>query len=180
MINLPKNKLKHLAKRINAERKNKRALSENAYYRGRRQEFYWINGIEYGYDWQLSITLVACHERREALNKSTGEINIKYSEHVWISSVAISIDNAHEMCNLGARKKECIEDSMNTKKNRGYHYKHAYSYHWNAMQCFHLLMRLGHAINALSKYTKNSKNMSKKMALQPRSSLLKTLFPRRG
>ena len=43
---------------------------------------------------------------------------------------------------------------MNTEKNRGYQYKHSYSYNWNAMQCFHLLMRLGHAINALSKYTK--------------------------
>lgn len=161
MIKLPKNKLKHLAKRINAERKNKQIVQDAPYYRGRRQEFYWVNGIEYGYDWQLSIALVACLERREELNKSTGEIEVNYSEHVWISSVALSIDNVYEMCNLGARKKQCIEDSMNTEKNRGYHYKHAFSYNWNAMQCFHLLMRLGHAINALSKYTKKLKKYVK-------------------
>ena len=38
-----------------------------------------------------------------------------------------------------------------------YHYKHAYSYHWNAMQGFHYLMRMGHMINALSEFTKKLK-----------------------
>ena len=38
------------------------------HYRGRRQEFYWRNNVEYGYDWQLNINLVACLERREEIN----------------------------------------------------------------------------------------------------------------
>ena len=60
-------------------------------------------------------------------------------------------------CFIFGGMKESIEDSFNTEKNRGYHYKHAYSYNWNAMQGFHLLMRLGHAINALSAFTKKLK-----------------------
>ena len=50
-----------------------------------------------------------------------------------------------------------MEDSFNTEKNRGYHYKHAFSYDWNAMQGFHYLMRLAHVINAISEFTKNVK-----------------------
>ena len=80
------------------------------------------------------------------MNKKTGEIEIHYSEHTWISSIPLFINNVHELCNLGARKKELIEDSFNTEKNRGYQYQHAYSYNWNAMQGFHYLMRLGHAV----------------------------------
>ena len=49
------------------------------------------------------------------------------------------------------------EDSFNTEKNRGYNYKHAFSYQLNAMQGFHLLMRMAHAVNALSEFTKKLK-----------------------
>lgn len=105
MINLPKNKLKDLAKLINKKRKSKIMIPDQPYYRSRRQEFYWVNEIEYGYDWNLRISLIACLERREELNKKTGEIEIKYSEHAWISSIPASISNVHEICNLGARKK---------------------------------------------------------------------------
>ncbi|MDA8562218.1 hypothetical protein N9L02_03825 [Gammaproteobacteria bacterium] len=152
-INLPKNKLKDFAKLLNKKRKDRVTIPEQPFYRGRRQEFYWVNNIEYGYDWELKISLVACLEKREEINKSTGEIEKKYSEHCWISSIPLDIDNVHEICNLGARKKGFIEDNMNTEKNRGYQYKHSYSYNWNAMKCFHLLMRLGHAINALSEFS---------------------------
>jgi hypothetical protein len=75
-----------------------------------------VNNIEYGYAFELKISLIACLERREEVNKSSGEIEIKYSEHTWISSIQFSIDIAHEICNLGARMKESIEDSFNTEK----------------------------------------------------------------
>jgi len=161
VINLPKNKLKDFAKLLNKKRKSKIMIPDQPYYRGRRQEFYWVNHIEYGYKWELDINLVSCLERREEINKLTGEIEKKYSEHSWISSIPLSIDNVHEICNLGARKKGFIEDNMNTEKNRGYQYKHSYSYNWNAMKCFHLLMRMGHAINALSEFTRTLKKYLK-------------------
>lgn len=67
--------------------------------------------------------LVACLERHEEVNKKTGAVETSYySEHTWISSVPISINNMHEFLNLGARKKEAIEGFINTEKNRGYYY----------------------------------------------------------
>jgi myosin-crossreactive antigen len=88
-----------------------------------------------------------------------------------------SLKNSHELCNLGARKKESIEDSINTEKNRGYHYKHAFSYHWNAMRGFHYLMRMAHAINALSEFTKKLKQFIKKQGCEAVLKLIKeTLF----
>lgn len=161
VINLPKNKLTDFAKILNKKRKDKITIPNQLFYRERQQEFYWVNNIEYGYDWELKINLVACQEQREEINQLTGLVEKKYSEHVWISSIPISINNAHEICNLGARKKGFIEDNMNTEKHRGYHYTHSYSYNWNAMQCFHVLMRLGHAINALSEFTKKLKKFVK-------------------
>jgi hypothetical protein len=161
VIKFSKNKLKNFAKLLNQQRKLKLMIPGQRYYRGRQQEFYWKNNIEYGYDWELMISLVACLERREEVNNITGEVEVKYSEHTWISSIALSIDNIHELLNLGARKKEAIEDSINTEKNRGYHYKHLFSHNWNAMKGFHLLMRLGHALNALSQFVKRLKKYVK-------------------
>lgn len=161
IIKFAKNKLKHLAKLLNKKRKIKQMITDQSHYRGRRQEFYWSNNINYGYKWELYINVVACLERREEVNKVTGDIEIKYSEHSWITSIPLSIDNVHELLNLGARKKEAIEDSINTEKNRGYHYKHLFSHHWNAMKGFHLLMRLGHALNALSQFAKKLKKYVK-------------------
>lgn len=78
---------------------------------------------------------------------------------------------------VGARKKELIEDSMNTEKNKGYHYKHAFPYDWRAMQGFHYLMRLGHAINPISEFTKTLKKYIKEMGCSATLKLIKeTLF----
>lgn len=75
------------------------------------------------------------------------------------------------------KKKELIENSMNTEKNRGYHYKHAFSYNWNAMQGFHYLMRLAHAINAISEFTKKLKKYIKELGCSATLKLIKeTLF----
>jgi hypothetical protein len=161
VIKFSKNKLKCFAKILNKQRKVKSIIPGQPYYRGRRQEFYWKNNIEYGYDWELRINLVACLERREEVNQQTGTVEVKYSENTWISSIPLTIDNVHELLNLGARKKEAIEDSINTEKNRGYHYKHLFSHNWNALKGFHLLMRLGHALNALSQFTRKLKKYVK-------------------
>ena len=105
IINMPKNKLKYLNRLLNKKRKEKIIISEKPYYRGRQQAFYWVNHIEYGYDWELNLNLVACLERREEVDKSTEKIIVKYSEHRWISSIPFAVNNLYELCNLGARKK---------------------------------------------------------------------------
>ena len=53
---------------------------------------------------QLKIHLVSCIEKWEEVDKKTGEIIIKHSQHQWTSSIRINIKNVHELCNLGARK----------------------------------------------------------------------------
>lgn len=177
VIRLPKRKLTDFAKIINAKRDSRTELPNQPYFRKRRQSFYWENDINYGYEWQLNINLVACFEEYESVNQKTGEVETRYSEHAWISSVAATIDNVHELLNLGARKQGLIEDSINTEKNRGYHYKHAFSYDWNAMQGFHYLMRLAHAINSISEFTKKLKKYIKELGCSATLKMIKdTLF----
>ena len=177
IIRLPKNKLKTFSSKLNRKKLSKQCIPGLSDYRQRRQEFYWENNVTYGYEWQLSISLVGCLEKYKEVNKKTGDIETHYSEHLWISSLPAHIDNVHELFNLGARKKELIEDSINTEKNRGYSYKHAFSYNWNAMQGFHYLMRLGHAINALSEFTKKLKDYVKTLGSSATLKLIKeTLF----
>jgi hypothetical protein len=177
IIRLPKRKLTDFAKQLNSRRSGSQAIPDQAAYREREQYFYWENDIPYGYDWELCIHLVACVEHYYEVNKKTGEIEDRYSEHAWISSLRLNINNVHELLNLGARKKELIEDNFNTEKNRGYRYKHAFSYNWNAMQGFHYLMRLGHAINALSEFTKKLKQYIKSIGCSATLKLIKdTLF----
>lgn len=125
----------------------------------------------------MTVHLVACFEECETVNQKTGEIENSYSEHTWISSIPAQIEILHELFNLGARKLELIEDSFNTAKNRGYHYKHAFSTDWNAMQGFHYLMRLAHAINAISEFTKILKKIIRDLGCSATLKLIKeTLF----
>ena len=118
-------------------------------------DFYFKNNITWN---GFNINAVACFERWYEIDQKTAEKTPKFSEHKWITNLRVKKSNLHELCNLCARKRWGIEDSNNTEKNRGYHYTHAFSYNWNGMWCFHLLMRLAHAINALSEYTKTLKN----------------------
>ena len=177
IIRLPKNKLTNFAKRLDKNKSIRQSIPDQPAYRKREQEFYWENNVVYGYEQQLKIHLVGCLERYFDVDKKTGEIVEHFSEHAWISSIMVTIDNVHELFNLGARKKELIEDSINTEKNRSYHYKHAFSYNWNAIQGFHYLMRLGHAINALSEFTKKLKRYIKELGCSATLKLIKeTLF----
>ena len=83
---------------------------------------------------------MGCLKEHEEANNKTGIIDKHHSEHTLISSILIKIDNVHDLLNLGDLKKELVEDSINTEKNRGYSYKHAFPYDWQAMKGFHYLM----------------------------------------
>jgi len=148
-------KLKDLYKSLSANKSDRQEIPGQAYYRDRHQEFYWQNNIYSGLD--SDINVVGCLEKYKTVDKLTGEIKENVSEHTWISSTPLKILNVHELCNLGARKEALIEDSFNTEKNRGYKYKHAFSYDWCAMRGFHYLMRMAHAINSLSEFTRKMK-----------------------
>ena len=59
----------------------------------------------------------------------------------------------HERCNLGARHRWGIESGILVEKHHGYQYEHCFSYEWEAMRGYHYLMRLGHALNVLARYS---------------------------
>lgn len=150
MIKLPA-KVSTLYNALKAEEETKQSIPDKPRYRCREQYFYWLNDCDYR---GMNVHLVACQEQWDAVNNETGERLRMRSEHTWISSIPLSIDNVHELCNLGARNRALIEESFNTEKNRGYHYKHLFSHDWQAMKGFHYLMRLAHAINAISSFGK--------------------------
>jgi hypothetical protein len=152
MIQFSMNKHKRFTELLNTKRNAADEIPGQPYYRARHQEFYWYNDVMCGDGLTLNKHLVNCMEEWHEVDKITGDIVTKHSQHQWISSIKINIKNVHDLCNLAARKLGLIEDSMHTEKHRGYHYEHAYSYNINAMQGFHLLMRLAHTVNALSEF----------------------------
>ena len=165
IINLPKAKLKTLSKTLSRSLCAGYEDWESPYYNERKQTFRWNNLIPFGFEGEYNITTIACSESWREVNKTMGEVVAKHVEYAWISSVPISIGNVFELCNHGVRKKNLIEEGFNTQKNRGYRHKHAFSYDWWGMQNFHLLMRMGYAINAISEFTQVMKQYIKRLGV---------------
>jgi hypothetical protein len=126
-------------------------------WQGRQQQFWWVNHITYSYEQdrhQVPLHVVGCEECWPDVDPDSGEIIERHSRHIWLSSQPLSTDNVHPLCNLGARRRWGIETNMLIEKRQGYHYEHTFSYDWNAMQGFHILMRMAHLINALALATR--------------------------
>jgi len=122
----------------------------------RKQNFIWVNDIIYSYGKNeknlLSLHVVVCKEEWEEIApNSTARIK-KNKKHAWISSKPLNKQNLHERCNLGARYRWGIENGFLVEKKCGYQYEHAFSFNWNAMKGYHLLMRIAHMINVLAEY----------------------------
>ena len=125
----------------------------------RRQEFEWVNDIEYYYGSNqkkhMTLHVVTCKESWQEVDKSSCEIITKTSRHGWISSKPLTEDNIHERCNLLARHRWGIETNILIEKRHGYRYEHCFSYNWNAMKGYHYLMRLAHLFNVLAEYSES-------------------------
>lgn len=123
----------------------------------RKQVFRWVNQIDYrfgsnGKDSQI-LHVVECKECWQEIDTKSDLLVEKNSRHVWLSSEPLTQNNLHERCNLGARSRWCIESGILVEKHHGYHYEHCFSYDWNVMKGYHLLMRLGHMFNVLARYS---------------------------
>jgi hypothetical protein len=139
------------------------------YWRGRQQQFWWVNDITYYYDHDrqsLPLHVVGCEERWQEVDPHSGEIVEHQSQHVWLSSQRLNPRNVHERCNLGARRRWGIETSLQIEKRQGYYYEHAFSYHWNAMKGYHYLMRLAHLLNALALATRRVMHQVRELGVQ--------------
>ena len=123
----------------------------------RLQTFKWINDIDYRFGPNSKksqiLHVVECSEVWQEVQKD-GQVVEKKSRHVWLSSEPMNKRNLHERCNLGARFRWGIEAGILVEKHHGYRYEHCFSYNWNAMKGYHYLMRLGHMLNVLARYSK--------------------------
>lgn len=126
----------------------------------RRQQFWWVNDIEYGYKdpatqghKKLKLHAVTCEESWEEIAPGSTQVVQKASRHVWVSAEPLHRGNVHQRCNLGARHRWGIESGILVEKHQGYQYEHCFSYEWEAMRGYHYLMRLGHALNVLVRHS---------------------------
>jgi hypothetical protein len=125
-------------------------------WKGRHQCFTWVNHIVYRYGdndhKQQIVHLVVCEESWEEID-DTGKLAPKSARHAWLSSEPLRHTNVHERCNLGARHRWGIEESLLAEKRHGYSYEHCFAEDWNALRGYHYLMRIGHLINILVWYS---------------------------
>ena len=136
-------------------------------WRGRQQQFWWVNDITYHYDGKnLPVPVVFCEERWQEVDPDSGEIVEHQTQHVWLSSQRLDRHNVHERCNLGARQRWGIEISLQIEKCQGYGYEHVFSHDWNAMKGYHYLMRLAHLLNALALATKRVMRQVRALGVQ--------------
>lgn len=123
----------------------------------RRQTFSWVNNIEYSYGpnqrQKLIVHVLVCQEAWEEVDPDTAEVVTKTSRHAWLSQKPLCKQNLHERANLAARHRWGIEEGFLVEKHHGYHYKHCFSYDWNAMRGYHYLMHLGILLNTLAVYS---------------------------
>ena len=124
---------------------------------GRRQEFRWVNGIEYEYysgkrKRRQELNVVICEESWEEIDAKNCREITKSARHSWISSNAIQRKNIHERCNLTARKRWLWlqENNILKEKHQGYQYKHIFSHDWNAMKGYHYLMHIARMLNEMA------------------------------
>ncbi len=137
----------------------------------RRQHFRWVNRIRYEFGPNeknhIDIHIVVCREQWEEVDPKTAEIVPKKNKYAWISSRPLSRLNVHTRCNLGARYRWGIEAGFLVEKHQGYSYEHAFAKNWNAMKGYHYLMRLGHLINTLARYSKHLSGLFAKFGVRP-------------
>jgi DDE_Tnp_1-associated len=126
----------------------------------RQQQFWWVNDISYHYKDPASgksktqkVHAVICEESWEEIAPGSTQVVLKTSKHAWLSDQPLHQGNVHERCNLGARHRWGIESGILVEKHHGYQYEHCFSYEWEAMRGYHYLMRLGHALNILARYS---------------------------
>jgi len=122
----------------------------------RRQQFHWVNDVQYGWGPNerktLILHLVVCEESWEEVDE-TGQVVQRHSRYAWISDLPFCKKTVHKRCNLGARHRWAIEEGILVEKHQGYNYEHCYAYDWNAMRGYHYLLRIGHLLNVLAAFS---------------------------
>ena len=119
---------------------------------GVRQEFYWVNDIEYHYGkgQSLMLNVSVCKEERAEFDKKLSEVRTVVSTFAWVSLKRFTERNVEPRCNYLGRSRWNLEIQNRIEKHDGYLYSHCFSYDWNAMRCYHYLMQLAHILNIIA------------------------------
>jgi len=143
----------------------------------RRQQFRWVNDIRYEYGpngkKHLPLHVVVCEEQWEVVD-ANNQITSKTSRHAWISSRPLHKANVHQRCNLAARYRWGIESHFLVEKHQGYSYGHLFAKDWDAMRGYHYLMRIGHLINTLARFSSVLAPVIQRMGVRPFIDFLRT------
>lgn len=116
----------------------------------REQTFWWVNEIVYdfvdarGSRRRMRVHVAGCTERWT----ESGEE--QKAEWAWVSGRPLTEKNIVNRCNRAARHRWGIEEHFLTEKHQGYQCEHDFSQNWNALKCWHTLMRIGHLLNTLT------------------------------
>lgn len=156
MIVLPDESLPTMWEEFEALKNLETNNRKNQKWGNRRQKFIWVNDIAYYYGpnekKELTVHMVICDEDWEEIAPNSASRITKTSKHVWLSNKPLNSRNVHERCNLGARHRWGIESSFLVEKQYGYQYEHTFSFNWNAMKGYHLLMHIAHMINVVAEH----------------------------
>lgn len=143
--------------------------SHSRIWKGRDQQFQWVNGIEYYYDKYQSkvqsLHVVICEESWEEVNRE-GQVEEQTSRHAWISSEPINQKNVHERCNLIARNRWLHENNILKEKHQGYQYEHIFSHDWNAMKGYHYFMHIARLVNEMALHMESLEEHVKEVGIQ--------------
>ncbi len=136
----------------------------------RTQTFRWVNDIKHYFGpnqrHRQTVHLVVCEETWEEVDNEGTRVT-RHSRHAWLSSKPLHKNNLHQRCNLSARYRWGIEESILVEKRQGYQYEHRFSHDWNAMRGYHYLMRLGHLFNVLATYSTALYKMGQILGIRP-------------
>lgn len=153
MIVLRDESLPNVWKEANALMKLNPEQTTTGQWKGRRQTFWWANGIEheYGSDKRSKQTVhvVICEEEWDEVDEQAQTVT-KASRHAWLSSEPLTKRNLHVRCNEMARSRWGLENDILQEKKQGYQYEHIFAYDWNAMKGYHYVMHLAHLMNELA------------------------------
>lgn len=119
-----------------------------------KQEFQWINGIEYG---KHKLNVLECLETPDPGKKGKGQkkggadkTKKKAKPFLWISSIPVNHQNYKQLSNQGGRCRWKIENQgFKTQKREGYELEHAYSLDYNAIKCHYIFLQIAHTINQI-------------------------------
>lgn len=130
-------------------------------WHGREQTIWWVNDVDHEFQdqtrWRaIAVHVVVCEEHwTEVVGVDSQGEQIreeKSARHAWLSGRRLSAPNVHRRCNLAARHRWDVEETIQAEK-RDCHMTHAYSLNWQALKGWYYLMLLATLINTLALYS---------------------------